>query len=441
MPEVDGGSYWELPSGKLRAQVYRKNHKAPTKKIRWQQTCRNLTAVRKWVKQVNDDLDAHLDPDRPRVEEEPTLTVGEWWARWWPVRCQAGISPRYKEEMERRWRLHVMPRWADVPLDGEGGVTSEDVQTWVNELARGNSPVYVEDIYKTLATIMTAAVDRRPRLIEYTPCHKIKLPEKVLRKRVTTDEDGILSIAHRCGTFEIMVVVAGYTGLRPEEFAGILRQDADLRDHPYLPPAGPRVDVLRKLLRIPYADGALIEFPGGRIEQGPLKNRVSERIVRVPPFLAELLAAQLASHDGDYLFVGPRGGVMRRSTFESRFWRPACDGRPAKGKTRGRAAAEGWTAICKGLELRGVRHTHKKILQTEGIPDFAIEARLGHANKGISGVYSHVAEEVEDRICRVLQQRWERSLARELERAERAKRALEAARFEALAVVSGVAST
>ncbi len=78
------------------------------------------------------------------------------------------------EENDRRWRLHVGPRWDDVPLTG---AHSEDVQAWVNALAKKYSPVYVEDIYKTFAAVMAAAVDRQPPLLQFTPCCKIRLVE------------------------------------------------------------------------------------------------------------------------------------------------------------------------------------------------------------------------------------------------------------------------
>jgi integrase len=117
------------------------------------------------------------------------------------------------------------------------------------------------------------------------------------------------------------------------------------------------------------------------------------------------------------VFVGPKGGVIRRSTFEPRFWRPACDGRPAKPTTRGRRALEPWAPLAPGLEAgRGLRHSHKKMLQDEDIPDFAIEARLGHSKKGISGVYSHVSAEMEARIVAAVERRWTRALHAEAER-------------------------
>ncbi|CAO5232469.1 hypothetical protein FAGKG844_170031 [Frankia sp. AgKG'84/4] len=57
------------------------------------------------------------------------------------------------------------------------------------------------------------------------------------------------------------------------------------------------------------------------------------------------------------------------------------------------------------------RCCHKAVLEAAGIPDAAIETRLGHAPSGISGVYSHVLRETEDRIVKVLPSRYEAATA------------------------------
>ncbi|KPM55626.1 hypothetical protein CcI49_02705 [Frankia sp. CcI49] len=57
---------------------------------------------------------------------------------------------------------------------------------------------------------------------------------------------------------------------------------------------------------------------------------------------------------------------------------------------------------------------HTDASDTAGIPDSAAKARLGHSRRGrgISGVYSHVLPETEDRIIKVLRARYEAAILR-----------------------------
>jgi hypothetical protein len=58
----------------------------------------------------------------------------------------------------------------------------------------------------------------------------------------------------------------------------------------------------------------------------------------------------------------------------------------------------------------GLRHGHRVMLDEDGHPRVAIEARMGHDVPGVEGVYSHVTLAMELKIAETLQSRWEDSL-------------------------------
>ena len=417
--------YEDLPRRKrdgkvrVRATVQNAHHRAPTavdpktgkKKTEWRRTFDTKTAARRWAQGIEADLDQGIDPDAVPVRPEAeTLTLAAWRARWWPTYCRATRkAPRSVEETDRRWRLHVEPRWGDTTL---AVFDRLEIQDWVDEeLAGWAAPGYVELIYKDLHLLCESAVDHRPQILAHNPCHKIRMPDPNAAEVVHTDAAGVSGVAGRCGFYADLVWCLWGTGWRWAEMVG-LRRDLETAD-------GPCIDVENNVLRLHPTLGCLVESDGG-LASGPPKTRGSARATAVPQFVMDFVSARLDAPDvrparvrkahpapSPYVWLGPRGGVLRRSSFNRRVWRPACDGReeePRRRGTRGKPALE---PLVPGMRVHGLRHSHKAVLEAAGVPDSAIEARLGHARGGISGVYSHVLPETEARIVKVLQSRYE----------------------------------
>jgi hypothetical protein len=57
------------------------------------------------------------------------------------------------------------------------------------------------------------------------------------------------------------------------------------------------------------------------------------------------------------------------------------------------------------------RHTHRTWLSDDGISDVGRAARLGHKLPGTADVYEHLTPEMKQRTLKVLQARWESSVA------------------------------
>ncbi|CAO5150779.1 hypothetical protein FAIPA1_130136 [Frankia sp. AiPs1] len=269
-----------LPDGKdgkvpIRATVDRIGHRAPTDQTRWRETFYSKAAARRWADKIERLLDDGIDPDaKPVRPEAETLTLTAWRARWWPTYCRSTRKAvRSVEETDRRWRLHLEPRWGDLTL---AALDRLDIQDWVDEELSGwAAPGTVELIYKDLHLLCAAAEDHRPPILTHNPCHKIHLPDPTHTEAIYTDAAGIAGIAQRCGPFEDLVWCLWGTG-----------------------------------------------------------------------------------------------------------WRPACDGRPGYPRRQGTPGQAQWAPLVTGMKVHGVRHSHKAALEAGGIPDSAIEARLGHAVTG-----------------------------------------------------------
>lgn len=433
-------SFEKLPARKrdglrrTRATIERVRHRAPTDQTMWRLTFDTKTAARNWASEAERHLDhghipdctcesmasrctgstgkeAPVEPPKPAAE---TLTLAAWRERWWPTYCRSTRKAhRSIEETDRRWRLHIEPRWGETLL---AGFDRLDIQDWVDEeLAGWKAPGTIELIYKDLQLLLSAAADNRPPILNYNPCYKIRLPEHHGAEAIHTDTAGIAKIADRCGFYRDLTWCLYGTGWRWAEMAG-LRTDLVVEGNRDPDDNGPCIDRDVGVLRVHPMLGCLVEASGS-LTSGPPKTRGSARTTRVPEFVFDMIDARLdmmpkRGDRGSFVWYGPRDGLLRRSGFNRRVWRPACDGREAEPKRRGTSGHPAWDPLVPGMKVHGIRHSHKALLEAEGIPDSAIEARLGHGRggRGISGVYSHVLPETEDRIVKILQARHEAAI-------------------------------
>ena len=109
-----------------------------------------------------------------------------------------------------------------------------------------------------------------------------------------------------------MVLLAAFAGLRIGELAGLTRA---------------RLDLLHGTVTVAQA---VAELSSGERYVGPPKSDAGRRTVAIPPHIIDDLRAHLDAYaepgpDG-LVFVGPKGGPVRRHNFTSKVFRPAADG-------------------------------------------------------------------------------------------------------------------
>jgi len=101
-------------------------------------------------------------------------------------------------------------------------------------------------------------------------------------------------------------------------------------------------------------------YPGRNA--GPAVDGLS---LTIPAFLTEILGAHLQRGPGGaFVFTGKEGGLLRRSNFRRRYWKPALE----------RAGLD------TALRFHDMRHTCASLLIAKGAHPKEIQARLGHAS-------------------------------------------------------------
>lgn len=219
----------------------------------------------------------------------------------------------------------------------------------------------------TLQAIFGAAVDNdvlarspvRARTLALAPVRK---PE---RPTLTADE--LLRLADAAPPrYRALVLLAGTVGLRWGEAIGLRAGDVDF------------------LRRRPSVRQTVEEVSGRVRVVGAAKSEAGLRTVALPAFLVDELAAHLARHRpgadaDDLVFLGPKGGILRRS-FEARTFRPA-------------ALAAGFPPT---LTFHGLRHVATTLMIANNEHPKAIQHRLGQADPAMSlGVYGHVPDDLD----------------------------------------------
>jgi integrase len=148
--------------------------------------------------------------------------------------------------------------------------------------------------------------------------------------------------------FRALVLVAAYAGLRWGELVGLRVK---------------RVDLLHQ--RITVAEQAT-EIDG-HFTWGPPKTEAGRRTVTLPAVAAAALAEHLATYSQPgpegLVFTSTEGGLLRRSNFNRRVWRPAT-----------RAAG------LEGLRFHDLRHTSATLSIAAGASTRELMARMGHSS-------------------------------------------------------------
>lgn len=337
-------SYRKLPSGKWQATV-----RGPGRK-RYTKTDRLKSVVAEWAVKEEARF-ASGDRRDPRAGK---ITVREWHdEHWWPARVVAdSTAERDRKNLDR----YVLPYWGDWSLND---ITRTRVQGWVKMLSKEGGkdrrPLgagTVQLVFMTLSSMLRAAAEEDPPIIDANPCKQVQLPRLPPKKRrYFTDEEMERILAHLIEPYRTMAELSMWSGLRWEELAGL---------------RGDGVDWLREII-----PGIAWVMTKQGLRPYP-KSEESDRVIPVPPHLMPALAKLMEGRDRQELvFMNIRKRPVAYGTW---YWN--------------------WT---RALEAAGVpyapphtcRHTAASRLMQLGVPAFEVKQIMGHESIQTTEQYSH----------------------------------------------------
>ncbi len=211
--------------------------------------------------------------------------------------------------------------------------------------------------YRLLRTILGTAV--HDELIVSNPCKLAGAGVERAAERPTATVVEVLAAAEGMPPhMRLLVLVAGFCGLRVGELLGLERR---------------HVNLLHGLLTVEQQEHQLSD---GRLILGPPKSEAGRRTISVPPFLLVDVEAHLDAFTAvppeARVFRGERGGALRRHVIQ-KHWE------------RARSAA----GLPATFRFHDLRHTANTLTAASGASTKELMHRMGHASSQAAIRYQH----------------------------------------------------
>lgn len=320
------------------------------------------------------DRDKWTTPDARRAEAErqerdrKANTVDAFAERYLAER---DLRPNTIRGYRQLLKTHILPRFRGTPLVE---VTLTDIKTWRTTLDP-DTPSANAAAYRLLRSILQAA--EQEQLIERAPrvWRAGSVTVKNVAKPATFQEIDTI-VDHMPERLRLLIVLAGFVGLREGELLELRRSDID--------GVTGRIDVARKVDKdvITGATGACPSC--GRAISAP-KTAHGVRTVHVPPPFLPMLQQHLLEHAAPgpegLLFPGDRTDHMSVRYLMDRY-RPA---REAAGRP--------------DLTIHHLRHTALTLAGQHGATAAELQARAGHASQAAMAIYQHAVVERDKAIA------------------------------------------
>jgi integrase len=349
------GSVRQLPSGR-----YQVRYRGPDGLMRpADRTFDTETDAKVWLTMTEAEMlrGEWIDPDAGRVP------LGDYAAAW--IAQRPRLAPRTVALYESLLRLHIEPTLGGLYL---ATLTPARVRSWrAGLLDAGVGAVTAAKAYRLLRAVMATAVD--DELIRRNPCRiKGGGREKSPERTVVGIEDVYALADAIAPRWRALVLLAAFGGLRWGELAALRRNRVDLD-------AGTvRVEV------------SVIDIEG-HLSEGPPKWD-SRRTVTLPGPIVDELRAHLVrfAERGrtGRVFVGPKGGTLRRSNFQAT-WREATK-----------------AVDVPTLRFHDLRHVGNTLASNTGANLRELMARMGHASPQAALIYQHATAERDRAIADAL---------------------------------------
>lgn len=327
------------------------------------QTFANKTDAEIWLTMKEAEI-RHgdwLDPDAGKVR------FGAYADSWIDDHV---LKPRTEELYRGLLKNHLKPAFGSTYL---GDIREADIRRWRKERlnagpkqARPFGPVTVAKAYRLLHTIMATAVD--DGRIRRNPCRiKGAGQEHSDERPVITAATLVELLDNVPARYRALLLLATFANLRFGELAGLRRNQVDLGQC--------EVRILK----------ATAETDGGLLIDGDPKSPASIRTVAFPreivPELADHLERFAAPGPAGLVFIGPKGGRLRRSNFR-KFWHRA---REAAGLPE--------------LHFHDLRHSGNTMAAAQGASLKELMERMGHSSPRAALIYLHATRDRDKKIA------------------------------------------
>ena len=317
--------------------------------------------------------------------KEAEISKGEWIApelgeqtfrdytdQWMRDRV---LRPRTAELYDGLLKNHLDKAFGEL---GMAEIDEGTIRRWRKErleagpkAKRPFGPVTVAKAYRLLHAIFETAAEE-DRIIARNPCHIEGAGKEESDEREVVPLPVVFKIAETVPVrYRALVLLATFADMRWGELAGLRRKNIDLEECE---------------IRI---EEALIQADKGGLRHDMPKSQAGKRTVAFPKEIAGEIRWHLdrfaePGPDG-VVFVGPKGGRLRRSNFHDSVWSKA---REAVG--------------LPDLHFHDLRHTGGTLSAATGATLKELMARLGHSSMRAAMIYQHATRDRDQAIAKAL---------------------------------------
>ncbi|MGA2806379.1 MAG: tyrosine-type recombinase/integrase [Acidimicrobiales bacterium] len=254
-----------------------------------------------WATQIAHDKLTGVAID-PRSGDE---LLSHYAGRWLDTRRVKGrpLAPKTLELYRVLLRAHIEPTFSNRQLSA---ITPEAVRRWHAKVSSDASAMSAAKSYRLLRAILATAV--ADGLIQANPCRVRGAGMERSVERPIVGPELVLELADAIGArWRVMVLLAGFGGLRLGELLALRRRHVDLD-------AGTIT-----------IEEQMVSLDGGRRLLTEPKTEAGRRVVALPQLVLDSLAEHLGGIGDDpdsLLFPAEGGGLLPTTTFY-KHWRRA----------------------------------------------------------------------------------------------------------------------
>lgn len=291
----------------------------------------------------------------PRAGRVTLATYAEQW-----IDERPDLRPKTVELYRSLLGLHIEPALGTIDLSRLDVAT---VRRWHAALTKADKPGpnTVAKAYRLLRTILNTAV--ADGLIIANPCQIARAGVEKATERPVVSPAEVWTLADAVpAERRLMVLLAGFCGLRLGEVLGLARRHVD--------PLHGTILVERQLQELGKSHRQELTAP---------KSDRGRRTVRLPSTVAAEVARHLERNTGPgpdaFLFTGAKGSPLRRCVWSGE-WGTA---RKATGNA--------------GLRYHDLRHSALTLIAATGATVAELQAQAGHASPAAALRYQHATQD------------------------------------------------
>lgn len=263
-------------------------------------------------------------------------------------------------------RKHLLPTFGNTEV---ANIREASVRAWRKERQdAGVGQASIAKAYRLLHAIFNTALD--DGLIRRNPCRiKGASADRSPEREVVTLDQVFRILDVIPARYRALVLLGTFASLRFGELASLRRRAVDLENAEI------------------WVRKSQAELRGGRLVEKNPKSEAGRRAVAIPstiiPELREHLARFAESGRDGRVFVGPKGGRLRRRNF-LRVWVRTLD-KAGLGEV--------------DVHFHDLRHTGNQLAAETGATTRELMARMGHASARAALIYQHATREWDRRIA------------------------------------------